>query len=63
MKYVITTKWMAAAPQYEIRYRDWNTSPEISPDAFAFSAPEGAEKLGTIVVNEMGEFASTEESQ
>ena len=63
MKYVITSKWQTAAPQYEIRYRDWDTSPNIPAGEFTFSPPDGAEKLGTIVVNEMGEFTSTEESQ
>jgi len=63
MKYVITSKWQTAAPQYEIRYRDWDTSPKIPAGEFTFSAPSGAEKLGTIVVNEMGEFTSTEEGQ
>lgn len=29
MKYVITTKWMTGAPQYAIRFRDWNTNPQI----------------------------------
>lgn len=63
MKYVITSKWQTGAPQYEIRYRDWNTSPKISADAFVFTAPVGAVNLGAIVVNEMGELQSMAEGQ
>jgi len=63
MKYVITSKWQTAAPQYVIRFRDWNTSPKIPAGEFSFSPPRGAVKLATIVVNEMGELTSTEESQ
>ena len=63
MKYVITSKWQTAAPQFEIRYRDWNTSPKISADAFVFSAPKGAVNLGAFTANEFGELKSTAEGQ
>ena len=56
MKYIITTKWVAGAPQYSVRFRDWNTKPQIEANRFEFSAPEGAKKLETIDVNEMGEL-------
>ncbi len=58
MKYVITSKWLTGAPQYEIRLRDWNTSPTIKNEQFTFSAPKGAVQL-----NDMGEFTFTEEGQ
>jgi len=63
MKYVITTKWHTSAPQYEIRLRDWNTSPKIKDEQFVFSAPKGAKQLETMAVNEMGEFTPTEGGQ
>lgn len=63
MKYVITSKWVTGAPQFEIRYRDWNTSPKIKGEEFVFSAPEGATKLESMPENEMGELTSTEEGQ
>ena len=56
MKYIITTKWVTGAPQYSVRFRDWNTAPQFEADRFEFSAPEGARKLETIAVNEMGEL-------
>jgi len=61
MKYVITRKWHTAAPQYEIRFRDWNTNPQINDEQFTFSAPGGATRLETIPVNEMGEFIIEED--
>jgi len=56
MKYIITTKWVASAPQYSVRFRDWNTKPQIEANRFEFSVPEGAKKNETIEVNEMGEL-------
>ena len=56
MKYIITTKWVTGAPQYSIRFRDWNTKPRIEADQFTFSAPKGARKIETIPVNAVGEF-------
>ena len=63
MKYVITSKWQTGAPQYEIRFRDWNTDPEIDEKLFTFSAPEGAEKLETMPLDEMAELTSTEDDR
>ena len=56
MKYVITTKWMTGAPQYAIRFRDWNTNPQIVSNLFDFKVPEGAKKLDTVQTNGMGEL-------
>jgi hypothetical protein len=63
MKYVITSKWITAAPQYEIRLRDWNTNPQIAAQQFTFSAPEGATRMEDLPANELAEFTSTEEGQ
>ncbi len=57
MKYVITTKWVTAAPQYSIRFRDWNTQPALPADQFTFTAPDGAQEIESLPgVNEIGEF-------
>ena len=61
IKYVITSKWHTAAPQYEVRLRDWNTKPRIKTGQFDFSAPKGARRLETIPVNEMGELTIEED--
>lgn len=58
MKYVITTKWHTAAPQYGLRLRDWNTSPQISAAKFDFSPPDGAVRLDDMALNELGGFST-----
>lgn len=45
LKYVITSKWMTAAPQFSVRVRRWQSAPEIAEDAFAFAPPEGAAEV------------------
>lgn len=56
MKYIITTKWMTGAPQYTIRFREWNTVPKIKPGQFDFKVPQGAKKLEALHVGETGEL-------
>ncbi|MEY3298680.1 MAG: hypothetical protein RLZZ597_1940 [Cyanobacteriota bacterium] len=63
MKYVITTKWVTGAPQYETRLRDWNTSPPVSQDAFTFTAPTGARLLEVLPPNQLDDFQPAEEAQ
>jgi len=63
MKYVITTKWLTGAPQYEIRLRDWNTNPPVSQDAFTFTAPTGARLLEVLPPNQLDDFQPAEEAQ
>jgi hypothetical protein len=63
MKYVITSKLQAAAPEYEITFRDWNTNPKIDKKAFTFSA-QGAEKLDiTKTIDQIDSFASSKEDR
>jgi hypothetical protein len=63
MKYVITSKWLTAAPQYAVILRDWNTTPQIDGDAFTFSPPPEAMQLDTLLIDELNEFMSTEEEE
>jgi hypothetical protein len=56
MKYVITTKWMTGAPQYTVRFLEWNIKPQIEAGLFDFKVPEGAKKLETVQVNSMGDL-------
>jgi hypothetical protein len=63
MKYIITTKWMTGAPQFELILRDWNTSPQIEAGQFTFAVPEGARKLESVPIEEMDEFPWTGEAQ
>ena len=43
-KYVITTKAVAAAPQYTLRIKEWKTD-AVGADAFTFKSPQGAKKV------------------
>ncbi|MFQ4140387.1 DUF2092 domain-containing protein [Nodosilinea sp. PGN35] len=63
MKYVITTKWLTGAPQYETRLRDWNTSPQVSRDAFIFTAPTGARRIEVLPSSQLEDFQPAEEAQ
>ncbi len=56
MKYVITSKWVTGAPQYSIRFRDWNTNPSIDAGRFEFTPPADARRHDTIPVSELGEL-------
>lgn len=44
-KYVITSKSVDAAPQYQLRIKNWNDSPDIAADAFAFTPSGDARKV------------------
>jgi len=60
MKYVITTKWVTAAPQYVARLRNWNTTPKIEAKQFDFSPKAGAKKVDGIPTSETGELSMEE---
>lgn len=42
---VITSKGVAAAPEYTLRIKNWNASPNFAADAFTFTPPAGAQKV------------------
>jgi len=44
-KYVVTSKWTTAAPQYQMRIRNWNDRPNIGAEAFAFKPSDGARQI------------------
>ncbi len=60
---VITSKTLAAAPQYSLRITDWST--EVAPDAaaFRFTPPEGATKLDPDALIELDELPPPAEEQ
>ena len=45
-KMVITSKTVNSAPQYTIRITDWKTDVMPAADAFSFTPPQGAKRLG-----------------
>src|SRR5690606_12000098 len=44
-KMVITSKTVAAAPQYAIRFTDWETGDGFPPGTFSFVPPAGAREV------------------
>ncbi|UHD18018.1 DUF2092 domain-containing protein [Thiocapsa bogorovii] len=63
LKYVITSKWVTGAPQYAVRFRDWNTAPTFEAGQFTFLAPEGARQLETLSVDDLGVLTIEENQQ
>lgn len=61
MKYIITSKWQAGAPQYTVQFRNWNTNPESNARLFKFSLPQGAQKLAGLKADELGNLVLGEE--
>ena len=58
LKYVITSKWVTAAPEYSLRLTDWNTAPTVDAALFTFKPAEGAEKVESFMVGEAGEVSA-----
>lgn len=56
LKYIITNKWVMGAPQYTIRFRNWNVTPTLENSLFQFVPPNGAKKLDVFLTNEIGEL-------
>lgn len=63
VKFVITDKWITGAPQFSIRFKDWNTDPVITAGQFEFKVPQGAQELETLPVNEFGEIGLSKEGK
>jgi len=56
LKYVVTTKRLAGAPQYSVQLSQWNLKPTVKADSFKFVPPPGTEKLEALPVDETGEI-------
>jgi hypothetical protein len=47
-KFIVTTKWMTAAPQFTVVVKSWNLSSNLTDDLFIFVPPKGAQKIDFI---------------
>lgn len=54
-KYVITSKGVAAAPQYTLRIKEFRADADIGADAFAFKAPASAKKVDITALSGLDE--------
>lgn len=61
LKYIVTSKWITGAPQYAIRFKNWQTGHDIDGSEFEFAPPEGAVEIDELIVNEMGEITKVGE--
>ena len=61
LKYVITSKWDFAAPEYTLRLSGWEIAPQIDAAQFTFTPPAGAKVLESIDVDETGQFINEAE--
>ena len=55
-KYVITTKTMAAGPQYTVRIRELKAGDVPAGDAFTFGRPEGVKQVAVDALTDMDEL-------
>jgi hypothetical protein len=55
MKYVITSKTMAAAPQYTIVIKDWKTGVPPKAGDFSFDPPPGVKRLDARALSSFDE--------
>lgn len=62
-KYVITSKTLAAAPQYTLRIKSWDTSTEPDAKSFTFAAPQGAKSIEFTALADVGELPAPAEAQ
>lgn len=61
LRYVITSKLQAAAPQFELSLRDWDTSPTVDDGQFTFLVPPGATKLDALPVQVLDDVSRVQE--
>jgi hypothetical protein len=61
LKYVITTKWIAGAPQYALRFRNWDVAPALDAKTFSFSPPADAKRLEQVHADAIGELSEVEQ--
>lgn len=54
-KYVITSKTVAAAPQYTLRIRDWKSGVSINPEAFKYTPPADYSGVAVTALTDIDE--------
>ena len=58
VRYVVTTKLLAGAPQFILEMRKWNVAPQVDAARFTFETPQGATKLdpASVSVSAIGDL-------
>lgn len=55
-RYVVTSKWVTGAPQYQLRISNWNDSPELAANAFKFHPTGDARKVELTEIKQIDIF-------
>jgi len=63
IKYVITAVGVDRAPQFSVKFTNWNLKPAIAAGRFSFVPPKGAQKLAALPIDEMGEITVKQEGK
>jgi hypothetical protein len=50
VKYVITSKWVTAAPSFSVQFNDFTPGVTTAPGDFVFTPPEGSEEIDPMAV-------------
>lgn len=61
-KYIITSKAVTGAPQYTLRFKEWNTDAVAYADAFSFSPPPGTRKIDMSALQDIDEVPPADQS-
>jgi hypothetical protein len=61
LRYVVTNKWVTAAPQFTLQFRSWDVNPIFGDATFTFTAPADAQEVEVLSLNLVGELVVTEE--
>jgi hypothetical protein len=57
VKYVITSKLMAGAPEYALLVTNWDTQPQFDDATFAFVPPPDARSLSSLAIDAAGNIS------
>lgn len=58
LKYVITSKLHAGAPEYSVDFTNWNTEPQLDGDSFMFTPPSDAKKIKSLTIDQTGNISN-----
>jgi hypothetical protein len=47
-RYVIVTKKVTGAPEFQVELREWNLSPQVTPGMFVFTPPPKSERIDFV---------------
>lgn len=54
LRYIITSKWITAAPQFMVQVSRWETDATVSDIVFQFIPPDGSKELGVADLEPLG---------